>query len=87
VELADVGDLDGIPQERHFGCFVFSRDMHSRFREVSFPLIRVLDTPRLPRSLTGWTWDECTDYINTGSIPPCTTTRATVVLQLFVVVM
>ncbi|KAJ7835788.1 hypothetical protein B0H13DRAFT_1913414 [Mycena leptocephala] len=87
VELADVGDLDGIPQEWHFGCFVFSRDMHSRFREVSFPLIRVLDTPRLPRSLTGWTWDECTDYINTGSIPPCTTTRATVVLQLFVVVM
>jgi hypothetical protein len=35
------------------------------------PLIRVLDTPRLPRSLAGWTWDECADY-NTGSIPPCT---------------
>jgi hypothetical protein len=55
VELTDGGDLDGIPQEWHFGCLVFSQDMHSRFREVSFLPSSVFWIPRAfpVRSLNG----------------------------------
>ncbi|KAJ7084110.1 hypothetical protein C8R44DRAFT_991896 [Mycena epipterygia] len=122
VSLA--GILIRLREEWHFDCLAFSRDMHSRFQELSFlhspPY--ALYTPCSPvvlrRSLDGRRTNESVymsicrratqlafhfvfhcycvylpaDYINTRSIPPCTTrvilgcSWLLVVLELFTVV-